>query len=140
MLAESRWKVRPLNLHIVHQPLLGAESYAGKFFLVSAVLGGRNGGGRVKTRGLPEWVGAGATKGYGSEHVHRGITLTLGGWGHTVSAHWLEPRAQAHFPGYLDKSERRIPALSAKFAIRATKSDLPTYCAARPARESRRTK
>ena len=27
-----------------------------------------------------------------------GIRLTLGGWGHTVSAHWSEPRARAPFP------------------------------------------
>ena len=74
-------------------------------FLFLRCSGGRNGGGRVKTRGLPDRVGAGATKGYGSEHVHRGITLTLGGWGHTVSAHWLEPRAQATFPR-LPKQER----------------------------------
>src|SRR5258706_13644649 len=26
-----------------------------------------------------------------------GIRLTLGGWGHTVSAHWSEPRARATF-------------------------------------------
>ena len=74
-------------------------------FLFLRCSGGRNGGGRVKTRGLPDRVGAGATKGYGSEHVHRGITLTLGWWGHTVSAHWLEPRAQATFPR-LPKQER----------------------------------
>ena len=74
-------------------------------FLFLRCSGGRNGGGRVKTRGLPDRVGAGATEGYGSEHVHRGITLTLDGWGHTVSAHWLEPRAQATFPR-LPKQER----------------------------------
>ncbi len=54
--------------------LLGAESYAGRFFLVSAVLGGAKWQGKVKTRGLPDRAGAGATEGYGTgEHVHRGI-------------------------------------------------------------------
>lgn len=88
-------------------PLLGAESYAGKVFLDSAALGGgRNGRGKVKTRGLPDRVAAGTTKGDGAdEHVYRGIKLTLRGWGHTVSAHWLEPRAQATFPR-LAKQER----------------------------------
>ncbi len=54
---------------------LGAESYAGKFFLDFAALGGRNGRGKVKTRGLPDRVGAGTKEGYGAdEHVHRELS------------------------------------------------------------------
>ncbi|PYU80917.1 MAG: hypothetical protein DMG50_18205 [Acidobacteria bacterium] len=43
-------------------------------FLFLPCSGGRNGKGKVKTRGLPDRAGAGATEGYGTgEHVHKGI-------------------------------------------------------------------
>ncbi|SRR5712691_7209855 len=38
-----------------------------------------------------------------------GITLTLGAWGHTVSAHWLEPRARATFSRPLIQGRATYP-------------------------------
>ena len=46
--------------------------------------------------------GASLKSGSGESSTDReargGIRLTWGGWGHTVSAHWSEPRARALFP------------------------------------------